>query len=97
LGVGILLYVVGRILGYVLQMFVSRQREYAADAAAKTVGASRPLISALEKIMSNPGIGSESAGAALGFMCTADPEPSDVFATHPAPEKRLAALRALED
>jgi heat shock protein HtpX len=95
--IGAGLYFFGRILGFFLQMFVSRQREYAADAlSANRMGSSGPLISALEKIVENPHMVSKKKGAALGFLCTADPEPDDVLSTHPSLEKRISALRNLE-
>jgi heat shock protein HtpX len=91
------MYLFGRLFGYILQLFVSRQREYAADASAsKIMGTSRHLVSALQKIVKNPTIGSEKVGAAVGFLCTADPNPSDMLSTHPSMSKRLAALEALE-
>ena len=94
--VGFVLYVFGRILGSVLQMFVSRQREYAADAkSAAIIGSHKPLCDALNKITRNPRIGSSEVGAAFGFLCTADPEPSDLMSTHPNLQKRLLALEAL--
>lgn len=91
------LYLLGRIFGGVLQLFVSRQREYAADASSsKIMGTSKFLASALEKISRNPEIGSTKTNAALGFLCTADPDPSDFLSTHPSMKKRLAALAELE-
>jgi heat shock protein HtpX len=95
--VGGLLYIVGRLIGFILQLFVSRQREYAADAtSARIIGSPRPLMSALRKIIGSPRIGSTEAGAAFGFLCTADPEPDDLMSTHPEPSNRLSALEALE-
>lgn len=95
--VGAIMYFFGRLLGLILQMFVSRQREYAADAAsARIMKSPYPLISALQKIADNPRIGSTEKGAALGFMCTADPEPDDMMATHPSVSNRVKALRNLE-
>jgi len=94
--VGGVMYGMGRLLGYILQMFVSRQREYAADAAsARIMGSPQPLISALQKIEGRANFGSQVAGAAVGFLCTADPDPSDFLSTHPTMDKRLQALRDL--
>lgn len=96
-GIGFVLYVFGRAFGYILQMFVSRQREYAADAAsAKIMGSSRPLASALRKITRRPSIGSDTQSVAFGFMCTADPAPDDFLSTHPSMANRLKALADLE-
>ena len=98
LAVGGTMYIFGRLLGIVLQAFVSRQREYAADAtSARIMGSSDPLISALQKVTGRAYIGASPAvGAAVGFLCTADPEPSDVMATHPSLERRIRALEKLE-
>jgi heat shock protein HtpX len=95
--VGVVMYGFGRLFGFILQMFVSRQREYAADASStKIMGTSQYLVSALRKISNDPSIGSSNVGAAMGFLCTADPDPNDLFSTHPSMEKRLAALVELE-
>lgn len=95
--IGALLYFGGRLLGVILQMFVSRQREYAADAkSARIIGTSKPLISALVKITRCPSIASRTANGAFGFLCTEDPDPTDLLSTHPDPEKRLEALEWLE-
>jgi heat shock protein HtpX len=97
LAIGGVMYGFGRLLGYVIQVFVSRQREYAADAtSARIMGTGQPLKSALIKVVRNAGLGSEKAGMAFGFMCTADPEPGDALDTHPSLEKRLRALDQLE-
>ncbi|MBI4173306.1 MAG: M48 family metalloprotease [Candidatus Aenigmarchaeota archaeon] len=94
--VGAVFYVLGRIVGFFLQMFVSRQREYAADAtSARIMGSPEPLIRALEKISGRASIGSTEHGAALGFLCTADPEPDDLISTHPTMENRIASLQGL--
>ncbi|HWQ59779.1 MAG TPA: M48 family metalloprotease [Candidatus Fimivivens sp.] len=95
--VGVVMNRAGRAVGVILQAFVSRQREYAADATgSRIVGTSAHLKSALRKIVKNPAIGSRKAAAAIGFLCTADPAPDDVLATHPSIENRLRALDMLE-
>jgi len=98
--VGFVMYVFGRLVGLILQAFVSSQREYAADAtSARLMGSSEPLISALRTISRDPKVGrlgSQSVEAAVGFLCTADPNPSDMMSTHPALERRLRALEVLE-
>ena len=98
LAVGFALYGVGRLLGTVLQLFVSRQREYAADAlAAQQVGRAQPLISALHRIQLNASLGSSrSTNAAIGFLCTADPDPDDLISPPPSFNNRIAALQSLE-
>ncbi len=96
--IGVLLYLVGRGLAVVLQMFVSRQREYAADAtSARIMGSGRPLVSALKKVCRRPHIASAATAAAFGFLCTADPNPDDLLSTHPSLDNRIVALLDLED
>ncbi|MBT7007170.1 M48 family metalloprotease [Candidatus Falkowbacteria bacterium] len=96
--IGLLMYVFGRLLGVVLQMFVSRQREYAADAtSARIMGTPEPLISALNKISMNPRLGVSSvASAAVGTLCSADPDPYDLMSTHPSLYDRVEALSNLK-
>ncbi|MDO8261531.1 MAG: M48 family metalloprotease [Candidatus Magasanikbacteria bacterium] len=93
---GAIVYYFGRLFAYVLQMYVSRKREYAADAfSTRTMGNSDYLVTALEKIVRNPAIGSRRVNAAFGFLCTADPDVSDFLSTHPAFDKRIEALHGL--
>ncbi len=95
--VGMIMNRVGRAIGIIVQRFVSRQREYAADAtSSRIVGTSAHMKSALQKIVKNPSIGKRKAAAVVGFLCTADPAPDDVLATHPSIENRLRALDMLE-
>jgi heat shock protein HtpX len=108
--VGGLLYIFGRLLGIVLQMFVSRQREYAADAAsARIMGSSQPLISALttiervtngfrpfERAVRSSRIGPREYDTLVGALCFEDPDPEDMMSTHPKMSKRLRALANLE-
>lgn len=97
IAVGFVMYIFGRLFGIILQAFVSRQREYAADAtSARIVKTSKPLKTALLKIVEDPFIHSKEFGAVAGFLCTADPEPADLMATHPNMKDRLNALTLLE-
>jgi len=94
--VGGVMYIFGRLLGSVLQAFVSRQREYVADTtSARIMGSGEPLISALRKVTGYPSIGSDVAAAAVGFLCTADPNPEDMMATHPSLSDRIYHLKDL--
>ena len=83
----------------IVQMAISRTREYGADrAGAEICGNPRALAFALAKI----------AGPAQHIPSTADANPaagqlyivptgiSDLFSTHPATEKRIAALQAMQ-
>lgn len=84
----------------IVQMAISRTREFGADrAGAEISGNPRALASALEKIAAparqQPSHASarNPAAAQLYIVPTGV---SDLFSTHPATEKRIAALRALE-
>lgn len=84
----------------IVQMAISRTREYGADrAGAEISGNPAALASALAKIsrpaQQIPSIASERnpAAAQLYIVPTAV---SDLFSTHPATEKRIAALMALQ-
>jgi heat shock protein HtpX len=84
----------------IVQMAISRTREFGADkAGAEISGNPRALASALAKIagpaQTVPSAASERnpAAAQLYIVPTAV---SDLFSTHPATEKRIAALMAME-
>jgi len=84
----------------IVQMAISRTREYGADkAGAEISGNPRALASALHRIsgaalaLPNPASERNPAAAQLYIVPTGV---SDLFSTHPATEKRIAALLALE-
>ena len=81
----------------IVQMAISRTREYGADAAgAQISGNPRALASALAKIsgqaqrIPNPVAERNPAAAQLYIVPT---HVSELFSTHPATEKRIAALQ----
>ncbi len=83
----------------IVQMAISRTREYGADrAAAEISGNPRALASALAKIARPakqiPSVASQRnpAAAQLYIVPTGI---SDLFSTHPATEKRIAALQSM--
>ncbi|MFK4872480.1 zinc metalloprotease HtpX [Novosphingobium sp. ZW T3_23] len=85
----------------IVQMAISRTREFGADrAGAEISGNPRALASALAKIagpaQSVPSVASQRnpAAAQLYIVPTSV---SDLFSTHPATEKRIAALMAMEE
>jgi heat shock protein HtpX len=105
----LVIWIVGIILaplvGQMLAMLVSRQREYLADASgAELTRNPLALASALEKIESaaEP---TESIKRGTANLCIADPmgrqvglregRVADLFASHPPMLKRIAALRAM--
>ncbi|TYC93098.1 M48 family metalloprotease [Novosphingobium sp. BW1] len=84
----------------IVQMAISRTREYGADkAGAEICGAPQALASALSKIAGpaahtrNPAVERNPAAAQLYIVPSSV---SDLFSTHPATEKRIAALMAME-
>lgn len=89
------LSVVGLILGVVIapmiNLVISRQREYQADATAvKFTRNPKALISALNKISGNAEV--EDVGCDSSGMYIASPSDSEWFSTHPKMEKRIKRL-----
>lgn len=83
----------------IVQMAISRTREYGADrAGAEICGNPRALASALAKIarpaqqIPNYAVDRNPAAAQLYIVPTSV---SEIFSTHPATEKRIAALEAM--
>ena len=89
------LSVVGLILGVIIapmiNLAISRQREYQADATAvKFTRNPKSLISALNKISGNAEV--EDVGRDSSGMYIASPLDSEWFSTHPKMEKRIKRL-----
>lgn len=89
------LSVVGLILGVIIapmiNLAISRQREYQADATAvKFTRNPKALISALNKISGNAEV--EDVGRDSSSMYIANPMDSEWFSTHPKMEKRIKRL-----
>jgi heat shock protein HtpX len=85
-----------------LQLFLSRTREYAADeTGARMVGQSYGLISALEKLGAyNRRIPTSAISPSTSSLCIIRPmfsggTLSSLFSTHPPLEDRIAALRQM--
>ena len=94
---GLLAVIVAPFAAMIVQMAISRTREYGADAAgAQISGDPRALASALAKIsgqaqrIPNPVAERNPAAAQLYIVPT---HVSELFSTHPATEKRIAALQ----
>lgn len=92
----ILAVIVAPIAAIIVQMAISRTREYGADrAGAEISGNPRALASALAKIsrgaeaIPNP-VAAQMPAAAQLYIVPA--HVSELFSTHPATEKRIAAL-----
>jgi heat shock protein HtpX len=95
--VGIVLIILAPILAAIIQMAISRQREYLADAtSAITTRDSEGLASALEKLAqySRPMQHQNAASAHLFFSNPLKPGFfNNLFSTHPPLEDRIARLR----
>lgn len=97
--------VLAPILSQIMAMFVSRRREYLADASgAELTRNPLALASALKKIDSRVEP-TRSISQGTAHLCIADPKGSsvnlkegrlaDIFATHPPIAKRIAALKEM--
>ena len=99
--VGIVLIILAPILAAIIQMAVSRQREYLADATgAMTTRDSEGLASALEKLAQH-GRPMQHQNAASAHLFFSNPLKSgffnNLFSTHPPLEERIARLRQNAD
>lgn len=97
----ILIIVVGPLAAMLVQMAVSRTREYAADAmGARLMGNPLPLASALQSLhRGTQAIHPRTAEAATAHMYIANPfsagAVSQLFSTHPPMEERVRRLMAM--
>ena len=96
----LLVLVLAPLAATIVQMAISRNREYLADAGSVELTRNpEAMISALEKIsqsepMKKDNVGSSSAALYIENPFRADGA-SELFATHPSVEKRIAAIRQL--
>lgn len=95
---GIVLAVLAPIASRLVQAFISRRREYLADAgSAQLTRYPEGLASALEKIK-NFNRGKMDVSEAISHLFIADPNRNpldELFATHPPLEERIRILRAM--
>src|ERR1700758_4490672 len=98
----ILMIILAPIAAMLLQLGISRQREYAADASgAQMVGQQFGLISALEKLGAYNQRIPSSIPQTTSALCIVKPMFgrgsmwSSLFSTHPPLEQRIAALREM--
>jgi heat shock protein HtpX len=96
------LMILAPLAAMLLQLALSRQREYAADATgARMVGNQFGLISALQKLGTyNQRIPTSSISQTTSSLCIVKPMfgmggASELFSTHPPLEKRIEALREM--
>jgi heat shock protein HtpX len=102
-GIGaILLMILGPLGAMMLQLGLSRQREYAADATgARMVGNQFGLMSALQKLGAyNQRIPTTAISPSTSSLCIVKPmfgggSLSALFSTHPPLQKRIEALREM--
>lgn len=93
--------IVAPIAATLLQLGVSRQREYLADAAgAQLLGRAAPLADALENLERGAQAIPMNVNAAEASLYAVNPLPrgglSNLFMTHPPVEERVRRLRALD-
>lgn len=97
---GLLMMILAPIAAMVIQMAISRSREYDADAAsAKYVGSPYPLINGLQKLDTWSKRIPMDASPATAHMFIIKPFTGEsimrLFSTHPSTEDRIARLQAL--
>lgn len=99
----ILIYLIGYIGGVLVQLAISRKREYLADASAGlTTRNPDGLISALQKISKDSRLEALDGKSSIAHLCIANPfegknafldKITGLFATHPPIDKRIEALK----
>jgi len=99
---GLLLFFLAPLGALLLQLGLSRQREYAADSTgARMVGNQFGLMSALQKLGAyNQRIPTTAISPSTASLCIVTPmfgrgSASSLFSTHPPLEKRIEALREM--
>jgi heat shock protein HtpX len=97
---GILMMILAPIAAMLIQMAISRSREYSADAAsAKYVGSPYPLINGLQKLDTWSKRIPMDASPATAHMFIIKPFSGQammrLFSTHPSTEERIARLQAM--
>jgi heat shock protein HtpX len=99
---GILMLILAPFAAFLLQLGISREREYSADATgARMVGQPYGLISALQKLGAyNKRIPTTAVSPTTAALCIVKPmfgseTLSSLFSTHPPLEERIAALREM--
>jgi heat shock protein HtpX len=92
--IGVILAILAPVFVAIVQLAISRKREYSADASAvKFIRSPTGLIGALEKIKGNSEMKVPQAVAPL-FLSKPN-KTSEIFSTHPALEKRIAILQKM--
>lgn len=96
--VGLVLAVIAPLVSRLVQAFISRRREFLADASgAQLTRYPEGLASALEKIK-NHNTGKMDVSESISHLFISDPNRNpldELFATHPPLEERIGILRAM--
>jgi heat shock protein HtpX len=97
---GLLMMILGPIAAVLIQMAISRTREYSADAAsAKYTGTPYELVSALQKLETYSKRIPMEASPSTAHMFIIKPSTGQwfmqMFSTHPSTEDRIARLQAM--
>jgi heat shock protein HtpX len=96
---GVLMMILAPIAAVIIQMAISRSREYVADAGgARILGDPLPLASALEKLEWAAGRVPMQSNPATSHLYIVNPLVGglgSLFRTHPQTEERIARLRAM--
>ena len=97
--IGLLFLILSPIIAKLIQLAISRRREYLADASAvKLTRQPQGLISALKIISQDPNI-LDSASTATASLYISNPfknnKVANLFSTHPPIEKRIATLQQM--
>jgi heat shock protein HtpX len=100
-GGGIVAIIVAPIAALLVQMAISRSREFVADATgAQILGTAEPLATALEKLEAGVARRPMEVNPATSHLYIVNPIVggglAGLFRTHPQTEKRVAALRSLK-
>ena len=100
--IGLILLILAPIFGKLMQLAISRRREFLADATAINFTRNPDgLISALQKISSDPNK-LEEANQSTAHMYFSSPfrkgdkKQSNLFSTHPSVEARIEAIQNLK-
>lgn len=98
--IGLIFIILAPIFSKLLQLALSRNREYLADSSAVSITRNKDgLINALKKISNDPNI-VESANKASAAMYITDPfkrkEKDNIFSTHPSTINRIKRLENIK-
>ncbi len=98
---GLVMLIVAPIAALIIQMAISRSREFVADAeGARILGDPQPLADALRKIEMSVKQRPMEVSPATSHLYIINPVfggLAGLFSTHPATEKRIAKLQAMRD